>query len=131
MALARFYRNSPFSESVRDKFDVVMTRLFSRCFDDEKRQLIFTREIMAGHIQTLYSNWSSILLYSAEENSDEIKLAISNFEALITEAERAETFDELLEVDFFELPVLSYQELTPDVRLQPVGRVRVSAAAAR
>ncbi len=101
MALARFYRNSPFSEGVRDKFDVVMTRLFSRCFDDETRRLIFTREIMAGHIQTLYSNWSSILLYSAEESNDEIKLAVSKYQAFITEAEQAETFDELLEVDFF------------------------------
>ncbi|HLA95374.1 MAG TPA: hypothetical protein VK612_06615, partial [Pyrinomonadaceae bacterium] len=30
MALARFYRNSPYSEPVRGKFDFVMTRLFSR-----------------------------------------------------------------------------------------------------
>src|SRR5688572_17916894 len=30
IALARFYRNSPFSEPVRGKFDFVITRLFSR-----------------------------------------------------------------------------------------------------
>ena len=101
MALARFYRNSPYSEPVRGKFDVVMTRLFSRDVEDEKRRLLFTRSNMVGHIKMLYGNWSSILVYSAEDNEAEISLVVSGFDALIMESERAETFDELLEVDFF------------------------------
>lgn len=102
MALARFYRNLPFSEEVRNKFDVVMTRLFSRDLDDESRRLIFNRDEMAAHIVTLYSNWSSIQIYSEAENGDEITLAVSRFEDLVVEAESAETFDKLLEVSFFE-----------------------------
>lgn len=102
MSLARFYRNLPFSEAVRGKFDVATTRLFARDLEDEKRRLIFAREEMAGQIKTIYSNWSSILLFTPEENAEEIALAVSRFEDLIIEAESAETFDELLEVDFFE-----------------------------
>ncbi|MBC7898546.1 MAG: hypothetical protein H7070_00710 [Saprospiraceae bacterium] len=101
MALARFYRNSPYSEAVRGKFDFVMTRLFSRDVDGEKRRLLFPRPDMVTHIKTLYANWSSILVYSSEENETEISLAVSRFEDLIIEAETADTFDELLEVDFF------------------------------
>ncbi|MDR3037795.1 MAG: type III secretion system export apparatus subunit SctV [Candidatus Adiutrix sp.] len=31
----------------------------------------------------------------------------------------------LIEADFYEVPVLSYQELTPDISVQPVGRVNI------
>ena len=102
MALARFYRNSPFSVEVRGKFDVVMTRLFSHDIEEEKRRLIFGREEMSGHIQILYANWSSIQIYSSEENAEEMTLAVSQFEDLVIEAESANSFDELLKVDFFE-----------------------------
>jgi hypothetical protein len=43
LALGRFYRNASYSELSRAKFDLVMTRLFSREIEDEKRRLLFTR----------------------------------------------------------------------------------------
>ena len=101
ISLARFYRNSPFSEDVRGKFDFVMTRLFSRDTDDDSRHLLFPRHEMVGHINTLYANWSSISLYSSEEDQVDVSLTVTRFNDFAAESENAETFDELLEMDFF------------------------------
>ena len=57
MALCRFYRNSAYSEASRSKFDLVMTRLFAREIEDQKRRLLFSPVDMVGHIKTLYANW--------------------------------------------------------------------------
>ncbi len=101
MALARFYRNAPYSEAVRGKFDFVMTRLFSRELDDAKRNLLFGRLEMTGHIKTLYSNWSSIALYNQVDDETLISAAISRFDEFVSESDRAETFDSLIASDFF------------------------------
>lgn len=101
ISLARFYRNSPYSEDVRGKFEFVMTRLFSRDTEDETRLLLFPRHEMAGHISTLYANWSSIALYSHAEDAVEVSLTVTRFDEFSVEVENAETFDELLESDFF------------------------------
>ena len=101
LALARFYRNLPYSESVRGKFDFIMTRLFSRPTDDEMRLLLFTRDEMLGHIKTLYAEWSSIPLYSADGEESNIALTTLSFEDLTREAEAAVNFDDLIISDFF------------------------------
>lgn len=101
IALARFYRNSPYSEDVRGKFDYVMTRLFSREAGDEARRLLFIHAEMIGHITTLYANWSSIALYTHEDDQIEVSLTVTRFDEFRVEIENAETFDELLESDFF------------------------------
>ncbi|CAN5511995.1 hypothetical protein BH10ACI2_BH10ACI2_22220 [soil metagenome] len=101
LALARFYRNLPYSEAVRSKFDFVITRLFSRPTENEKRVCLFTRDEMFVHINTLYKDWSSVALYSADgEDSNEMLTALS-FEDLAVEAERATNFDQLIECEFF------------------------------
>ncbi|MEW6361799.1 MAG: hypothetical protein AB1477_06720 [Acidobacteriota bacterium] len=101
MALGRFYRNSPFTEAVRGKFDFVMTRLFSREVEGERRKLLFSRPEMIGHIRTLYANWSSLSLYPREEHSEGIGAVVGRFDAFVKEAEAAEGFDSLIESDFF------------------------------
>ena len=101
ISLARFYRNAPFSEDVRGKFELVMTRLFSRDAGDETRRVLFPREEMIGHMTTLYANWSSIALYSSEEDAVPVSLALTKFDEFGLDAENAETFDQLLEMDFF------------------------------
>lgn len=101
MALGRFYRNSPFSEAVRGKFDFVMTRLFSREAEGERRKLLFSRPEMIGHIRTLYANWSSLSLYPREEHSEGIGSVVGRFDAFVKEVEAAENFDSLIESDFF------------------------------
>lgn len=102
ISLARFYRNSPFSESVRGKFDLIMTRLFSREIEGDQRKHLFARKDMSGHIRTLYENWSSINLFSFDEHETEFALAVAQFEEFAAEAESAATLDDLLTTDIFE-----------------------------
>ena len=101
MALARFYRNSSFSEEVRGKFDFVMTRLFSRDAGLEKRKLLFPRAEMASHIRTLYANWASISYHATNDHQTDIDLAVQRFDDLISHFETAATFDDLLNADVF------------------------------
>ena len=100
MSLARFYRNSPYSEAIRSKFDFVMTRLFARETDYQKRKLLFERPEMIGHIEALYANWSSIS-YSSDMSESEQKLIIASFHARMKEADQTKSFDELVKDDFF------------------------------
>lgn len=101
LALARFYRNLPYSESVRSKFDFVITRLFSRPAEHERRVCLFTRVEALKHINTLYKEWSSVSLYAADDNDTNVTLTALSFDDLAAEAEKAESFDELIASDFF------------------------------
>ena len=101
LALARFYRNLPYSETVRGKFDFIITRLFSRPIDEQRRKMLFTQPEMLGHLKTLYAEWSSISLYSANDPDSNVGLTALSFLDLTAEAEAAKEFDELLKADFF------------------------------
>lgn len=101
ISLARFYRNLPYSESVRGKFDLVVTRLFSKDVGNEKRALMFERSDLIKHLTELYADWSSISLYSTEADESRVALTILKFEEFMAEAERAGNFDELINNDFF------------------------------
>ncbi len=101
VALARFYRNSPYSEQVRSKFDLVISRLFSKEVGTSKREVVFSRDELIKHLQELYADWSSVPLYSIEENDDTITQIAQKFEDFIREAEAADSFDSLITGDFF------------------------------
>lgn len=101
LGLARFYRNLPYSETARSKFDFIITRLFSRPVDGEKRVCLFTREEALKHINTLYSEWSSVPLYDADDDDSKVMLTALSFDELATEAESTTNFDRLIESDFF------------------------------
>ncbi len=102
ISLANFYRNSPFTETVRGKFDYVMTRLFSREIGGEKRRLLCGRIEMVGHINTLYSKWSSLEMYSGEEYAGLIREQVASFLVFAAEAEAAESLDSMLRSDIFQ-----------------------------
>lgn len=101
ISLARFYRNSPFSEQVRSKFDLMLTRLFTKEVYNDKRESPFTREELIKHLNMLYSQWASIQLYAASEEDSEILIITLKFEEFMAEAESAGSFDELVKNDFF------------------------------
>jgi hypothetical protein len=119
ISLARFYRNLPFSESVRGKFDLVVTRLFSKDVGGEKRVMVFSRDELIKHLVELYAEWSSISLYSADEDNSQVVLTAMKFEEFVTEAERADSFDELVENDFFNRLRL-FKESTDEVFYAPL-----------
>jgi hypothetical protein len=101
LSLARFYRNASFSELTRAKFEFVMTRLFSREIEGAKRRLLFGRAEMVGHIKTLYANWASVALYSADDISLKSRTMVAGFDEKVGEAEKADTFDQLIQNNFF------------------------------
>lgn len=101
VALARFYRNLPYSGAVRAKFDFIITRLFSRPAEDEMRSVIFSHDEMLGHIQTMYREWSSIAVYGDDESENRLTLAALSFDDLAVEAEGVSNFDQLIEHGFF------------------------------
>jgi len=103
VALARFYRNSPYSEAVRSKFDLIATRLFTKELSGEKRELVFDRDALMRHLSELYADWESVSLYSDtdEANESELLLVAFKFEEFMSEAESADNFDELIRNDFF------------------------------
>ena len=118
MALGRFYRNAAYSELSRSKFDLVMTRLFSRESGEEKRRLLFSRADMVGHLKTLYANWASVALYSTEDDSIRTRAIVAGFDDRVVEAENAETFEQLIKNSFFQ-KVHQFKEATGEMFFTP------------
>lgn len=124
LSLARYYRNSQFTESTRGKFEFIMTRLFAREGDFQKRFIIFEYEEMVGHIKTFYGDWSSVSLYAQNDDDANIKHAIKRFSDLAAEIEAFEQFDELIASGFFN-KVRDFKEETREMFFAPT----VTAAA--
>ena len=101
MALARFYRNSSFSEQVRDKFDLMVTRLFSKEIGGSRREMSASRRELAAQIAKLYADWSSVPLYSTDKDDAKISQTAQEFEEFINEADQSASFDELANSNFF------------------------------
>ena len=99
-ALARFYRNSPYSEAVRSKFEMVITRLFSQETGGDEREMVFDYNQIVEHLAELYADWSSVSLYSTD-NDDELSAISRQFEDFINEADSVTEFEELVGGDFF------------------------------
>lgn len=101
MALGRFYRNSPFAEPVRGKFDLVVTRLFTQEADSGKREILFKKEEIARHVQELYKDWASVPLYPTDENDSGILLCVLQFQDFVDEVSSVEKFDDLIRSELF------------------------------
>ncbi|MBV9242867.1 MAG: hypothetical protein JO314_12760 [Acidobacteria bacterium] len=101
LSLCRFYRNLPYSESTRAKYDFLLTRLFTRAAADETRIGLFKREEALKHLENLYKDWASVPLYSADDDESKVMLTALSFDDLAQESENASSFDQLIESDFF------------------------------
>lgn len=100
VALARFYRNLPHAEAVRSKFDMVVTRLFTKDTARSRREIVFSREELVTQIEELYADWASVALYSVEDETELLLLTVK-FDDFLVEALDAENFDELVKNDFY------------------------------
>ena len=101
ISMLRFYRNSPYSEDVRCKFDLVATRLFTKDIGDGKRGLIFERAELIEYIKELYANWASTPLYSEDEQDEDIISFGGKFDEYVEEALDVTSFDDLIKQGFF------------------------------
>ena len=118
MSLGRFYRNAAYTEDSRSKFDLVMTRLFTRELENQKRRLLFSRVDMVGHIKTLYANWASVALYSTEDSTLGARTVVAGFEDRVTEVDAAQNFDDLIGSEFFD-KVRQFKEATGEMFFTP------------
>lgn len=101
LALARFYRNAPYSELVRSKFDLIITKLYTTDAGDGKREVTVSGPTLVNDIQELYKEWSSVPLYATEAEGEELEFGAMGFEDFIEEAKKAHSFDDLVTKDFF------------------------------
>jgi hypothetical protein len=101
LALCRFYRNLPCSESTRGKYDFLLTRLFTRAVADDTRVCLFNRDEAIRHLENLYKDWSSVPLYAVDDDDSKAMLTALSFDDLAQESEHASSFDQLIESDFF------------------------------
>jgi len=99
-SLARFYRSLPYSESSRGKFEFLVTRLFSRKSSGEQRTVICTKEEMLGHLQSRFRDVSDGYSNIPDSSPDTIPSA-ANFNELKVEAEKASSFADLIDGNFF------------------------------
>lgn len=125
IALARFYRNSPYSEHIRSKFDLLLTRIFSHEEPNSKRELGFSRDELAQFIRELYAEWSSVPLYATEADDAGILQVVAQFENFAAEARAAESFDELLNSYFFNRLRQFKESTCEDFYAPPVAAVAV------
>lgn len=126
IALARFYRNSPYSEAVRSKFDLLLTRIFSQEMDGSRRELNFSREELTDYIKELYAEWSSIPMYSTEADDAGIRQTVAEFEEFIGEANAAADFDALINSNFFNRLRIFKESTNEDFYAPPVAAAAVA-----
>ncbi len=118
-ALALFYRNLPYSETARNKFDFIVTRLFSEELEDNRREILFNRDELIKQIGELYSKWTAASGYSFDEDDSDLLLTAFKFEDFMAEADNAESFDELIRSDFFNR-LHSFKESAGDYFFAPM-----------
>ena len=102
-ALARFYFSTGLTTTSSPKFESILTRLFSKRGDTERREPLMNKEETIGHLITRFSDWSG----AAELHNDpDAMLSVMGFEEFSTEAEKADSFDTLAKTDFFKRVVM-------------------------
>lgn len=119
ISLARFYRNSPFSEVVRSKYDMVITKLVTKENWDDTRLLIFNREELVKQLEELYADWSSIPLYENKEEDSDVLIGVLKFEDFILEVNNADSLGELVKSDFFNR-IRTFKESTNEKFFAPL-----------
>jgi hypothetical protein len=73
---------------------------------------------MIGHVKTLYANWSSVALYSTDEELVRTREVAAAFDDRVVEAESAETFEQLIQ-DGFWAKVHEFKESTGEMFFTP------------
>ncbi|MGH9819806.1 MAG: hypothetical protein ACRD43_06520, partial [Pyrinomonadaceae bacterium] len=100
-SLARFNRALSFTEESRGKYEFVVTRLFSRNVEGQRRTPICSKEEMLSHLRSRFSDASESYshLYSGEV---EIGPFVAGFDEFSMEASKVSNLEEWLNSDYFE-----------------------------
>jgi hypothetical protein len=124
-SLARFSRARQYSESARGKYEFIVTRLFSRQSDGEKRSLICSKDEMLGHLRTRFSDLHDNPSNPRTDHRD-LMLSVLSFDDLAAEAENAQSVEELISSDYFQRLCQLKQEtrenfFSPDITAGVIG----------
>ena len=100
--LLLFYHSLPFSPLIREKYEIVVTRLYSRETGPGRRKALFGRELVAQQIATILGgHGDGGTAAAAAPVPDSALRAINGFDLLHREAEFADSFQDLVGDDFF------------------------------
>ena len=97
--LAGLYRRALFSDQTRDKFDFVMTRLFTCEGNSVKREMRFPRAESIDQIKKLYKKWDISSVEHSGSDRDKIFEAAAKFGAFAARVDAAPTFADLFRSD--------------------------------
>lgn len=101
-ALVRFYRTVPVSENAYLKFDFVVTRLFSKFIDGERREILCPRAEVVKHLNQRYSDWGMNAFKALPADDPDVALVCLSFDDFAAEAERALRISDLFDTKFFD-----------------------------
>ncbi|MBC7795409.1 MAG: hypothetical protein H7Z37_00890 [Pyrinomonadaceae bacterium] len=99
-ALARFYRNLMPSDFVLSKFDFVVTQLFAKKMEYNRRVLRVEPQKLVGHLSELNAEWTGIPANWSKE-SGKTREAVTEFLRFVTQIKTPQTLEEFLASDFF------------------------------
>ena len=101
-AMVRFYRSLPVSAITIGKFDFVVTRLFSKFVDGDRREMICSQQDAVKYLTQRYTDWSVDNFRSLPADDPEVAVPVSTFADLAAEAESTMSFADLGKLKLFE-----------------------------
>ena len=101
-ALVRFYRSVPVSENSYLKFDFVVTRLFSKFVDGDRRDMLCSRSDVVKHLGQRYSEWGMNAFKSLPVDDPDVALVCLSFDDFAAEVDHAARLSELIGSNFFQ-----------------------------
>ena len=101
VALTNFYRSLPLTPANLSKFDLVVTRLFTKKTLDTKRETRLNRREMTKTLNELFNNWDGKIKFAANFSSETIQ-TVAEIDHFIAEAKSLRDFEELITSNLFE-----------------------------
>jgi hypothetical protein len=104
-ALTRFYRKLPHSSSNQSKYDLFVTRLFTKDSGSISREVLLDRQELTNHLVELFDAWNSD---SDSHFNESIKIdqneliAVEGIEQFLKEVKLLIDFEDLIKSDLFE-----------------------------
>ncbi len=100
-ALSRFYRALPHSTSVQSKFDLVITRLFTKERRVAQRETSLPRADLTNQLSELFNQWDGETNHF-NQLSDETIAVIGKIDEFINETNSLSNFEELVKDNLFD-----------------------------
>jgi hypothetical protein len=97
IALASFYRNLDLTPATQSKFDLSITRLFTRSVAGGRREMKGLRSDNTRRIKTLFPQQDSVAV-----SASDVEAAVAMIEAFTDEALNFATFEDLVKANIFD-----------------------------